>query len=90
MIDQIIGNPWPPICNVNKSGNAKSLANQTPTRAPMNPSAMDTSQPPRETPTIICPRAPQTPATTSNRSKSIIDMSNPFPPGTSGAVAENG
>ena len=52
MIDQITGNDTSPIGIGNSSGKFRARAIHMPSSAPMNPSAIDTRQPPREKPVI--------------------------------------
>jgi hypothetical protein len=84
MIDQMMGNPLPFIrteSNSSKSGNPSLCANSVPSSAPMNPSAIETRQPPRLYPAMACPIAPQIPATKKRIShdiKSILRSLSPL------------
>ncbi|HYO91827.1 MAG TPA: hypothetical protein VEQ40_09330 [Pyrinomonadaceae bacterium] len=71
MIDQMMGNDFPPILTGNNSGSPSFLAIHSPMLAPMKPSAMETSQPPREKPLMAWPSAPHKPATSSKINKSM-------------------
>ena len=76
MIDQMIGNALPPTSTVKISGSPVSRWSQTPRRAPMNPTAIATSNPPRENPAMACATAPQIAAIRSRRRKSRTLMVN--------------
>ena len=57
MMDQTTGNSTLPTSIVSSSGSRSVRASHTPSRAPMNPSTMDTISPPGEKPLMICPSA---------------------------------
>lgn len=81
MIDHTIGNVVVPIWTANISGRCRARAIHIPNRAPTNPRAIDTRQPPREYPLIACPSDPQMPAIKSSSSKSksvmMLDRAKP-------------
>ena len=52
MIDQRMGKLLPPTLTVKSSGKPSRRASHSPTRAPMKPKAMETRQPPRDTPVM--------------------------------------
>lgn len=73
-IDQTTGKLEPPIFTTKKSGNDNFLAIHSPSNAPINPTAMETTQPPWEYPTMDCPIDPQIPAINRRISKSSSDI----------------
>jgi len=51
IIDQTTGKSVPPMLNTKKSGSANFLAIQLPSKAPINPTAIESKHPPLENPT---------------------------------------
>ena len=73
-IDHTTGKLELPTWTTKKSDKANFLAIHSPTKAPINPTAIETTQPPCEYPTIDCPIEPQIPAIISSIKKSMSDI----------------
>src|SRR3990172_1208070 len=67
MIDHRTGKGWPLMLTVRGSGSLSWTASHGPTTAPMKPRTMDTMSPPRMSPAMALPMAPQTAAMTMSR-----------------------
>lgn len=77
MIDHMTGKSVPPIFNTKKSGNAVFLAIHVPSKAPINPTAIEMIQPPFENPASERPIEPHIPAITNKIIISSKDMARP-------------